>query len=322
MRALVTGGAGFIGSHLTEGLVSRGYEVRVLDNLCAGKKENLAAVMDRIELRIGDIRDKETVTGAMRGMDIVFHQAALRSVPASIDDPASFNEVNAAGTMNILIAAREEGIKRLVNASSSSVYGPDAEMPEKEDFRPAPISPYAASKMAGEYYCRVFSKVYGLETVSLRYFNVFGPRQDPHSKYAAVIAVFALRMLKDLSPEVHGDGEQSRDFSYVDNVVEANILAATAGNKEVSGDVFNIACSKEHSVLDVFNNINKILGKDVKAAFTPSRAGDVRRSLADISKAGNMLGYSPKVEFADGLKRTVEWFAASLKNEEAGKCAE
>lgn len=309
-KVLVTGGAGFIGSHLVERLVKSGCNVRVLDNFSSGKKENLLDVLDKIELFVVDIRDRMKLNEAIKGVDIIFHQAALRSVPASVDDPYSYNDVNVTGTMNILMAAVQEKVNRVIYASSSSVYGDTVQMPEREEFLPRPVSPYAASKLAGEFYCNVFSAIYDLVTVSLRYFNVFGPRQDPHSKYASVVPAFALKMLKDEQPEIHGDGTQSRDFSYVANVVEANILAATVEDANaIKGQVFNIACGEEHSVMEIYECIKEILDKDIPVTYGPRRKGDVRRTLADISKASRLLGYRPVVGFKEGLALTVDWFS-------------
>lgn len=303
---LVTGGAGFIGSNIVDALVKKGQGVRVIDNFSSGKRENLAAVLEKIELLEGDIRDFSFLKKAAKGVDYILHQAALRSVPKSIDDPASFNEVNVGGTLNLLLAARESKVKRLVFASSSSVYGNSPSFPEKETQIPLPISPYAASKLAGEHYCRVFSQVYGLETVSLRYFNVFGARQSLENQYAVVVPKFIISMLNNEAPPIHGSGRQSRDFTYIDNVVEANILAAASPG--VSGEVFNIACGRDYSILELAQFLNKIMGKKIKPEFNPSRQGDVPRTLADISKAGKLLKLEIKVNFEEGLKKTVEWF--------------
>jgi len=303
---LVTGGAGFIGSHIVEELVNLGKKVRVLDNFSTGKKENLAKVIDKIELVEGDIRKETDLKAALKDVDFVLHQAALRSVPRSIDDPISTNDVNITGTLLLLKLAKEFKVKRVVYASSSSVYGDSPELPKVETQLPSPISPYAVSKLTGEYYCRVYSKTFGLETVSLRYFNVFGPRQDPKSQYAAVIPKFIDSAIRGEELEVHGDGKQSRDFSYVENVVKANILSCEA--KNISGEVFNIACGENHTVLDIANTIGKILKKEVKIRHTSPRAGDVRHTLADISKAKKFLGYKVYVDFKEGMKRTVEYF--------------
>ncbi len=303
---LVTGGAGFIGSHIVDELVRLGKKVRVIDNFSTGKKENIFHVLDRIELIEGDIRNEKDLKIALKDVDFVLHQAALRSVPRSIDDPISTNDVNITGTLLLLKVAKELNIKRVVYASSSSVYGDSQELPKVETQLPKPVSPYAVSKLTGEYYCRVYSKTFGLETVSLRYFNVFGPRQDPKSQYAAVIPKFITSAILDEELEVHGDGKQSRDFSYIDNVVKANILACEA--KNVSGEVFNIACNKNYTVLEIAKTIGEILDKKVKIKHTDVRPGDVRHTLADISKAEKLLGYKVQVDFYEGMRRTVEYF--------------
>ncbi|MFH1169707.1 MAG: SDR family oxidoreductase [Chloroflexota bacterium] len=311
---LVTGGAGFIGSNIVEELLSRGEAVRVLDNFSGGKRENLDFVSDypkgNYELIEGDIREPDTCRRACRGMGYVLHQAALRSVPLSIEQPLPNNEVNITGTLNMLMAAKEAGVKRLVYASSSSVYGDSARLPQQETQTPSPISPYAVTKLAGEHYCRVFSQVYGLETCALRYFNVFGPRQDPASQYAAIVPRFILSALRGEPLEIHGDGQQSRDFTYVSNVVEANLIAARAA--KASGEAVNIACGEQHSVLDVAEAIAEIAGRKPEHHHTPPRPGDIRHSLADISKAGALLGYKQRVTFIDGLRQTVSYFQ-SLK---------
>lgn len=306
MRVLVTGGAGFIGSHICDELVKQNYRVRVIDNFVTGKMENIEHLLNKIELVKGDIRDKKLVTKITKGVDYVLHQAALRSVPRSIDDPVSTNDVNITGTLNLLIAAKEAKVKRFIYASSSSVYGDTKELPKKESQLPQPISPYAVSKLTGEYYCYVFSKTFGLETVSLRYFNVFGPRQDPESKYAVVIPIFIYSGLKNKPFEIHSDGKQSRDFTYIDNVVNANILAMTS--KNVSGKVFNIACNDKHSVLEIAHTVSKILKIKPKFIYKPKRAGDVRHTLADITLAKKFLKYKPLVNFENGMKKTVEYF--------------
>jgi len=307
---LVTGGAGFIGSHLVEALVNRGETVRVFDNLCEGKLENVAAVANRIEFMNEDLREAEAVARAIEGVDYVLHQAALHSVPKSVDDPLPNNDVNITGTLYLFMAAHRAGVKRVVYASSSSVYGGSLETVQSETQLPLPLSPYAVSKMADEYYASVFTQTYGLETVGLRYFNVFGPRQDPASEYAAVIPRFILAALKDEPLEVHGDGLQSRDFTYVDNVVEFNLLAATAPN--ISGEVFNVGCGDSYQVLQIKSDLEKILEKELKSYHTPPRKGDARYTRADMSKAEKILGYKPKVHFADGLRRTLEFFRGTL----------
>ncbi|MFC1632039.1 SDR family oxidoreductase [Candidatus Omnitrophota bacterium] len=303
---LVTGGAGFIGSSIVEALVQQGDQVKVIDNFSAGKRENLTAVLDKIELIEGDIRDLELLQKICPGVDFILHQAALRSVPKSVDNPAAYNQVNVGGTLNVLLAARAAKIKRVVFASSSSVYGKTESFPERETQLTLPVSPYAASKLCGEHYCHVFSEVYGLETVCLRYFNVFGPRQSLESEYAVVVPRFIINLLNNRPAPIHGDGKQSRDFTYVDNVVEANIQAAQACG--VSGEVFNIACGREHSILELVDELNSLIGKTLEPKFIPPRAGDVPRTLADISKAKKVLKLQVKVDFKQGLTRTVDWF--------------
>jgi UDP-glucose 4-epimerase len=303
---LVTGGAGFIGSHIVARLLANGEKVRVLDNFSTGKPANIAPFKGRIELIEGDLRDPQALERAVAGCEVVYQQAALRSVPRSIDDPLANNEVNVTGILRLLIAAKTAGVRRVVYASSSSVYGDDPTLPKVETQTPRPISPYAASKIMGEYYCRIYSQLYDLETVSLRYFNVFGPRQDPESKYAAVIPRFITAALAGQPLEVHGDGLQSRDFTYVDNVVEANLLAARAAG--IAGEAFNVACGDRFTLLDVVEAIEAALGHKVERAHEPSRAGDVRHTLADISKAMSLLSYRPLVAFDEGMKRTVAWF--------------
>ena len=307
MKFLVTGGAGFIGSHIVDALIKNGDEVRVIDDFSSGRRENLEGVSDKIELTEGDIRDKAVVGKIMQGIDYVLHQAALRSVPKSLGNPELYNDVNINGTLNILTAARDAKVKRVVFASSSSIYGETDKLPEKEDFLPLLISPYALTKLAGEYYCRIFSQIYGLETASLRYFNVFGPRQSLENEYAVVIPKFITCMLKDEEPPIHGDGKQTRDFTYVENVVHANIKAAAAPG--IKCEVFNIACGKAFSVLDIVKYVNKILKKDIKPKLGPIRQGDVKYTLADISKARKLIKFEPKIGFEEGLVKTVEYFS-------------
>ncbi|OGW86075.1 MAG: Vi polysaccharide biosynthesis protein VipB/TviC [Omnitrophica bacterium RIFCSPHIGHO2_02_FULL_46_11] len=309
-RCLVTGGAGFIGSHIVDALVAQGDEVRVFDNLSTGKKENLSQLESKVELVVGDLRDKTALEQALNGIDYVFHVAALRAVLRSVDDPQETNDVNVTGTLNLLLAARDARVKRVVFSSSSSVYGDTEKFPCEETDKPKPQSPYAASKIMGEYFCQIFTRLYGLETVSLRYFNVFGPRQNPESVYSAVIPIFVDRLLLGVSPEIHWDGKQSRDFSYVDNVVQGNLLAAQA--KGAAGEVVNIACHQEFSVLDIFENLKDILNiHDIHPVFKPKRAGDVRRTFADISKAEKLLGFKVQTRFRPGLENTVKWFLES-----------
>ena len=305
-KYLVTGGAGFIGSHISEELVKRDHEVRIIDNFLTGKKENIASLLDKIELIEGDIKDIETCRRALEGVDFVLHQAALPSVPRSIKDPLATNENNIRGTLNVLLASREAKVKKVVFASSSSVYGDDTHLPKIEGREGNPLSPYALSKQVGENYCRIFSRIYGLSTVFLRYFNIFGPRQDPFSQYAAVIPNFITKMLKGEKPIIFGDGEQSRDFTFVSNVVEANILASKA--QDVSGEAFNIACGERTTVNSLVNTINEVLNKNIDPVHDEPRPGDVKNSYAEISKARKMLKYEPLVPFNEGLKKTINWY--------------
>ncbi len=306
MKLLVTGGAGFIGSHIVERLVKEGFEVRVLDNFSTGHRENLAAIAAQIELVEGDIRDFPAVCQAVRSCDVIFHEAALCSVARSVEKPQDTNAVNIDGTLNVLLAARDEGVKRVVCASSSSVYGDTPALPKKETQTPAPASPYAVTKLTGELYCRTFFQLFGLETFSLRYFNVFGPRQDPNSQYSAVIPRFISALLKGKPPVIEGDGQQSRDFSYIDNVVEANLLAMKA--QAGFGDAFNVACGRSMTVLQLADHLTQLLGVAIQPVHVQPRSGDVRHSLADISKAESILSYRPRVDSITGLKYTVDWY--------------
>ena len=303
---LITGGAGFIGSNIVAELVRRGGRVRVLDNFSTGCCENLVPFQEQIDLIEGDVRELSTVRRAVAGMDYVLHQAALPSVRQSIDDPLSTHAVNVTGTLNLLWAAQEAGVKRLVFASSCAIYGDDPVLPKREDMLPAPKSPYAVSKLSGEQYCRTFAEVFGLEAVCLRYFNVFGPRQDPASEYAAVIPKFVTAMLQGAPPTIYGDGKQSRDFVYVANVVRANLLAAVASG--VAGNVFNVACGQRYTLLDLVEALNVILDTDVSPIHTAPQPGDVRHSLADITVAQESLGYQAEVSFREGLRRTIAWY--------------
>ncbi len=305
---LVTGGAGFIGSHVVERLLRDGHRVRVLDNFSSGSREHLAFAKEdsRLEIIEGDLRDAGAVVAAARAVEVIFHQAAMRSVPRSVDDPLGANENNVTGTLNVLMAARQAAVRRVVYASSSSIYGDRPDLPKREDQPPAPISPYAVSKLAGELYCAAWSRLYGLETVGLRYFNVFGPRQDPESQYAAVIPRFITWALAGEPLEVHGDGTQSRDFTHIDNVVEANLLAASAAG--VAGETFNVGCGSRVSLLEIIGFLEGILGRKLERRHTPTRQGDVLHTLADIGKAKRLLGYVPLVEFEEGFRRTVEYF--------------
>jgi len=305
MSCLVTGGAGFIGSHLAEELACRDVAVRVLDNFSTGKRENLASFRDRIELINGDIRNLTTCRRAAAGVDFVFHEAALASVPLSIEDPFLTEDINVRGTLNVLWAAREAGVRRLVFASSTSVYGDDPEQPKKEGMQGIPLSPYALSKWIGEKYCQAFSLIYGLPTVCLRYFNVYGPRQDPQSQYAAAVPIFITRMLAGERPVIYGDGSQTRDFVYVRDVVEANILAAEVDG--VSGEVFNVASASSLSVASLVRQISEILGETREPIFEPPRQGDILYSAADISKARERLGFRPAHDLCVGLEKTISW---------------
>jgi nucleoside-diphosphate-sugar epimerase len=307
---LVTGGAGFIGSNIVDALVAKGERVRVLDNFSTGDPANLAAVKDRVEIVEGDLRDMDAVRRAVTGVRYISHQAALRSVPRSVDDPLSTDAVNTHGTLQLLVAAREAKVQRVVYASSSSAYGDSPLLPKVEDQTPAPISPYAVAKLAAELYCRMFTRLYGLETVSLRYFNVFGPKQSPESKYAAVVPLFMRAAMNNETIIVHGDGEQSRDFTYIDNVVQANLLACTTPG--VGGEVFNIACDSRHSVIEIARTVEKLLGRKITIEHTPPRAGDVRHTQASIEKATRLLHYRPTVGFEDGMRRTFDHLRAVL----------
>ena len=308
MTYLVTGGAGFIGSNTVSRLLELGEHVRVLDNFATGKRQSLFPLEGRVELVEGDIRYLNVVQEAMKGVDYVIHLAALPSVPRSIRTPIESNDVNITGTLNVLIAARDAGVKRVVYAASSSAYGNTEVMPKVETMAALPLSPYAVNKFAGELYCRVFHQVYGLETVALRYFNVFGPRQDPMSQYSAVIPKFIGAVMAGRQPVIYGDGETSRDFTYVENVVEATLLACTAPG--VSGETINIACGTRVTLNELAHMIGKLLGKSVQPEYQPSRTGDVKHSLADIRKAQRLLGYAPKVDLEEGLKRTFDWLKA------------
>jgi UDP-glucose 4-epimerase len=308
--ALITGGAGFIGSHIAERLLGEGARVRVLDNFSTGGPDNLpfaARFRGRLEVVEGDIRDLPTLERLSKGVEVIFHQAAMRSVPRSVEDPLGAHDNNVTGTIYVLEAARRAGVRRVVFASSSSVYGDRPELPKMEDQLPAPISPYAASKAAGEHYAAVWSHLYGVQAVSLRYFNVFGPRQDPASEYAAVIPRFILWALRNQPLEVHGDGTQSRDFTYIDNVVDANLSAARA--EGVGGQAFNVGCGERISLLAIIERLERFLGRPVARHHTPARVGDVPHTLADISKGERLMRYTPRVTFDEGLRRTFEYFA-------------
>jgi UDP-glucose 4-epimerase len=310
---LVTGGAGFIGSHLVEALVARGHEVRVLDNLSTGDRANLDAVADRIDFLPGDITDLSAVRDAVRGVEVVYHQAALASVPRSVADPLATHQVCVNGTLHVLLAARDARVRRVVYAASSSAYGNSARLPKSEADPTAPLSPYAVAKLAGEQYCAAFSIVYGLETVRLRYFNVFGPRQTPDSPYAAVIPLFIQALTSGRSPVLHGDGEQSRDFTFVEDVVQANLLAADTPG--VSGRVYNVACGRRTTLLELVAYLNELLGTRIEPTHTEPRPGDVRHSQADISRAVADLGYRPTTDVRRGLQRCLEWWRQRARRE-------
>jgi UDP-glucose 4-epimerase len=309
MKVLVTGGGGFIGSNLATRLLADGHTVRVLDNFATGRRENLVGILGDLELIEGDVQSYERVHRAVRGCEVVLHQAAMPSVPRSVQDPLTSNATNVVGTLNVLLASRDCEVRRVVFASSSSIYGHNPSLPKQEDQVPAPISPYAVAKLAGEGYCRSFSEVYGLDTVVLRYFNVFGPHQDPLSQYSAVIPNFIIAARARRAPLIFGDGEQTRDFTYIDNTVEANILAMDA--EDVTGQVFNVACNERISLNHMLNEISAQLGVELEPIYAEPRVGDVKHSLADISCAHKMLGYTPTVNFRDGIARTLEWFGQS-----------
>jgi UDP-glucose 4-epimerase len=313
MRVLVTGAAGFIGSHLVRALLSEGHDVTAIDNMVTGQRWRVEPVLHRIRWMEADICNREAAHEAVRGVDAVLHQAAIPSVARSVNDPLTSNEANVTGTLTLLQACREAKVRRLVLAASSSAYGHNPQLPKIECMFPAPMSPYAVSKVACEQYCQVFAQLGFLETVCLRYFNVFGPMQDPASHYAAVIPKFAVAVLRGERITVHGDGSQSRDFTYIDNVVQANLLALNAPN--VSGEVMNIGCGARYSLMEMIELLETLVGKQAVLEHIDRRAGDVPHSLADISKARSLLGYAPAVDFREGLRRTVEWF----QNQEALK---
>jgi nucleoside-diphosphate-sugar epimerase len=313
VRVLVTGGAGFIGSNLAVELVRRGFDVRVLDNFATGHRANLAGLQGEAEVIEGDIQSYERASRAIRGCEAVFHQAALPSVPRSVQDPLTSNATNVIGTLNVLLAARDLGVRRVVAASSSSVYGSNPSLPKHEDDPAVPISPYATAKMAAENYARSFYGVYGLETVALRYFNVFGPRQDPASEYAAVVPRFISQLAAGNRPVIYGDGEQSRDFTYVDNVVAANLLALDA--EKAAGRVYNVACGARITLNALLAHLNELLGTDLPPVYTEGRRGEVRHSLADISRIRDELGYEPAIELREGLRRTAEALLAGAGSE-------
>ena len=308
---LITGAAGFIGSSLARALVSRGESVRGVDNFATGKRQNIADILDRIDFREADITNLDAMHQACAGVDFVLHQAAIPSVPKSVLDPLGSNRANVDGTVNVLVAARDAKVKRVVYAASSSAYGDTPTLPKREDMRPDPISPYAVAKLASEQYMISFYRCYGLETVSLRYFNIFGPRQDPTSPYSGVLAKFTTQMLRGEQPTINGDGEQSRDFTYIDNAIEANLLACKAPAQKAAGQMFNVATGRRVTLNETFKVLQDLTGYKGQPKHGPVREGDVKHSLADISKAEAGLGYKPRVNFEEGLKRTVEWYRES-----------
>ena len=309
--SLITGGAGFIGSNMVRFLLEKGQKVRVLDNFETGKRENLTEVADQIELIEGDIRDMDTVRRAAAGAEVVYHLAALGSVPRSVKDPATSHDVNVNGIVNMLIAARDAKARRFIFSSSSSVYGQSKVLPQHEGLPLAPISPYGATKAAGEIYCRTFYETYGLQTISLRYYNVFGPRQDPTSQYAAAIPLFVSAFLRDKAPTIFDDGQQSRGFTYIDNVTEANWLAANM--KEAHGEAVNISTKSAVTVNTVVNVIRKLMGKEnIKPVYAPPRPGDIKHSLADITRAKEVIGYEPFISFEEGITKAIDWYRENL----------
>jgi UDP-glucose 4-epimerase len=303
---LVTGGAGFIGSHLAHALVERGETVRILDNLSSGNRKNIEQIAHRIEFIEADLVNRSALEKALEGVDVVFHQAALASVPRSVEMPMATHAACVTGTVNLLDVARRSGVRRVVYGGSSSAYGDQPTPAKHERLLPTPLSPYAAAKLAGEFYCQAFTATYGLETVTLRYFNVFGPRQDPNGQYAAVIPKFITAILAGQRPTIYGDGKQSRDFTYIDNIIQGNLLAAEA--HAAVGRTINIACGKSYNLLELLAGINRALGTRVEPIFAPARVGDVRDSLADISLARELLGFEPAIDFEEGLRRTVEYY--------------
>ena len=314
---LITGIAGFIGSSLARAVLAQGDQVRGIDNLSTGKRENLTEILGRIDFREGDLLNLEALHDACRGVDYIFHEAAIPSVPKSVLDPLGSNRANVDGTVNLLVAARDAKVKRIVYAASSSAYGDTPTLPKHEGMVPNPISPYAVAKLTGEYYMTSFYRCYGLETVSLRYFNIFGPRQDPTSPYSGVLAKFITNMLSGKQPTIFGDGTQSRDFTYIDNAVDANLLAMKAPASQVAGQVFNVATGKRADLNQAFQLLKKIIGFPGEVKYGPSRSGDVKHSLADLSRSEKHLGYTPEVDFEEGLRRTVEWYRGQFKAAEA-----
>jgi UDP-glucose 4-epimerase len=314
---LITGIAGFIGSSLARAILERGDRVRGIDNLSTGKRENISEIREKIDFREADLLDLNAAYQACRGVDYVLHQAAIPSVPRSVKDPLESNRANIDATANLLVAARDAKVKRVIYAASSSAYGDTPTLPKREDAPPNPISPYAVAKLTGEYYMTSFWRCYGLETVSLRYFNIFGPRQDPSSPYSGVLAKFITQMLRGEQPTIFGDGQQSRDFTYVENVTHANLLACRAPCDSVAGRVFNVATGSRIDLNDVFRVLKKLTGYSCEVKYGPERAGDVKHSLADLSLAKQHLGYQPSVNFEEGLRRTVEWYRSATRTASA-----
>lgn len=306
--ALITGGAGFIGSSLARALIARGENVHIVDDFSSGKRANLADIETQVTVHEGSILDPALMDRALADVDVIFHEAAIPSVPRSMSAPVPSHEANATGTLMVLEAARRAGVKRVVYAGSSSAYGETPTLPKIESMPTAPLSPYAVSKLTGEHYCQVYARAFGVETVVLRYFNVFGARQDPMSQYAAVIPRFVTAALDDQQPVVYGDGSQSRDFCYIDNVIEANLKAAEADAAKASGRVFNIACGHATSLNQVISLIGETLGKRIEPKYETNRAGDIKHSLADITEARTRLGYTASIQFPEGLQRTIEWY--------------
>jgi nucleoside-diphosphate-sugar epimerase len=315
--ALVTGGAGFIGSHIAAALIDRGARVRIIDDLSTGHHENMAEIGGDIDFIQASLTDAKALSRALQNVEWVFHEAAIPSVPRSVAEPAETHEASVNATFSLLLAARDHKIRRLVYAASSSAYGDQPELPKREDMRPDPLSPYAVAKLVGEYYCQVFSRVYGLETVSLRYFNVFGPRQDPGSQYSGVISRFIDALLNGEQPTIYGDGEQSRDFTYISNVVDANLKAAES--ESAVGQVINIANGQRVTINQVFEMVKKLTGRtNLQAQYAPTRTGDVRDSLADLSLARALLAYEPRVQLEEGLRSTIDWWTSSRFSKAAG----
>ncbi len=314
--ALVTGGAGFIGSHIAAALIERGARVRIIDDLSTGHRENISEIGGEVDFIQASLTDAKAVSRALQDVEFVFHEAAIPSVPRSVAKPTETHEASVNATFSLLLAARDKKVRRLVYAASSSAYGDQPELPKREDMRPDPLSPYAVAKLVGEYYCQVFSRVYALETVSLRYFNVFGPRQDPGSQYSGVISLFMDALLKGKQPVIYGDGKQSRDFTYISNVVDANLRAAESGS--AVGKVINIATGQRVTINEVFEMVKRLTGQtEVSAEYAPARTGDVRDSLADLTLARSLLGFSPQVGLEEGLRLTIDWWSQSRFNRSA-----